>query len=210
MSIAAAAASGFFLGAGLIIAIGPQNAFVLSQGLRRHRAALVALVCALCDAALIAVGAGGVGAALAESETLTKWCGLAAAVFLCGYGAIVLRRALAGGAFFSSADDASPQTTGGAMRLAAVALGFSLLNPHVYLDTVLVLGSIAAQHPPPQRIAFGAGAIAASFAWFFALALGAVKLAPLFARPAARRILDIVIAAIMWSVAAGVFAATLG
>jgi L-lysine exporter family protein LysE/ArgO len=159
LDLVLAAAQGFALGASLIIAIGAQNAFVLRQGLRRQQVFLVTTICFLCDAVLIAVGAGG-------------FAGLVAAV-------------------------------PGLPALAGATLAVSLLNPHVYLDTVILLGSVAAQYPPPERIAFALGGIGASAVWFYGLGYGAARLAPVFAHPAAWRLLDLAIGTVMWSIAGG-------
>ncbi len=189
---------GFGVGAGLIIAIGAQNAFVFAQGLRRNHALPIALTCSLCDAVLIAAGVTGVGAAVAASPALGRVAALAGAAFLgwCGLGA--LRSMLAGGHL---AAEAQARTS---LRAAlAATLAVTLLNPHVYLDTVVMLGAVSGQYPGQARYAFGAGAATASFAWFFTLSLGARALAPFFTRPAAWRALDAAVCATMWTIGAG-------
>jgi len=195
-----AAFTGVLTGAGLIIAIGPQNAHVLRLGILRRRVLPTVLVCACVDAALIAAGLSGMGLLVQASPLLLQATALGGAVFLGWYGILAARRALhPQGMSLDRAAAAAPAT-----MLAAVgaALAFSLLNPHVYLDTVVLLGSIGSQQPPALRPWFGIGAATASFAWFFALGFGARHLAPLFARPLAWRVLDGAIAATLWTIAA--------
>ncbi len=190
--------NGFGLGLGLIVAIGAQNAYVLRQGLRREHVFAVAAVCALCDAALIVVGIAGMGALIRQSELLLRAIAWAGAAFLAAYGIRAARRALRPAALVAAGDGARASLPA---TLAAVT-GFSLLNPHVYLDTVVLVGGIGGTYAGAAQIAFGAGAAAASFLWFFGLAYGARLLTPVFARPAAWRVLDLAIAAVRWTIAA--------
>lgn len=190
--------NGLGLGFGLIVAIGAQNAYVLRQGLRREHVFAVAAVCAVCDAVLIVVGIAGMGALVRQSETLLHIVTWAGAAFLAAYGVLAARRALRPAALAPDADTARRSLPA---TLAAVT-GFSLLNPHVYLDTVVLVGSIGGIYAGSAQAAFGAGAVAASFLWFFGLAYGARLLTPVFARPAAWRMLDLAIAAVMWTIAA--------
>jgi len=191
-----AAVSGFLLGFSLILAIGAQNAFVLRQGLRREHVFAIALTCALSDAILIIVGVGGFSAAAKVMPALagyTRWGG---AAFLVFYGLMNLRSALKGGeALNPTADRATPLG-----RSLLTCLALTWLNPHVYLDTVVLLGSISSQYPGREWV-FGAGAITASFTFFFFLAYGARLLMPLFAKPAAWRILDGIVAFTMFAIA---------
>jgi L-lysine exporter family protein LysE/ArgO len=179
-------AQGLALGFGLIVAIGAQNAFVLRQGLRREHVGSVVLFCAAADAMLIAVGVLGMAQALGQSPGLARALALAGAVFLAVYGAQALRRACRVQRLETSAAGSSLS------RAAAVtqAAAFTLLNPHVYLDTVLLVGSIGAQQPAALRGWFIAGAAGASLAWFSLLGFGARWLAPWFARPRAWQVLD--------------------
>jgi L-lysine exporter family protein LysE/ArgO len=193
----AAASEGFLLGASLIVAIGAQNAFVLRQGLKRRFVLLVCLVCALADAALIIAGVAGLGRLVAGSQTLIRAVSLLGAIFLFVYGLIAFRRAWRGDARLKEEGDG-----GGLLRTLATCLGFTFLNPHVYLDTVLLLGSLAGRHFGAARIAYAGGAILASFVWFFGLGYGARLLAPVFARPSAWRVLDVGIGGTMWAIAA--------
>ncbi len=191
-----AALQGFSLGAGLIVAIGAQNAFVLRQGLvRRHVPALV-LFCAASDALLIAAGAAGFGSLVASNPSLLTAVALGGAAFLFAYGLRAFASAARPRGLEAGAAEAMPLG-----RALATAAAFTFLNPHVYLDTVVLLGGIAGRHPPGERVWFTAGAMLASAAWFSALGFGARLLAPVFARPAAWRVLDAAIGAVMTALA---------
>ena len=188
-------ASGFALGFSLILAIGAQNAFVLRQGLLREYVLAVCLTCALSDAVLIAAGVAGFGAlaqALPWLAPTMRWGG---AAFLAVYGALSLRRTWRGGA----ALDARGRGGAGLGKVLATVLAFTWLNPHVYLDTVVLLGSVSAQSD--NRLHFGLGATTASFVFFFGLGYGARLLAPLFARPRAWQMLDTLVGLTMWALA---------
>jgi L-lysine exporter family protein LysE/ArgO len=188
--------AGFLSGAALIIAIGAQNAFVLRQGIRREHVLAVVLVCAGADALLIAAGIAGLGALIAALPAALVAARYGGAVFLLGYGLIAARRALQ--AQRLTVDSAVGTSLGSAM---ATCLAFTFLNPHVYLDTVILLGSLASQRGINGRWVFGAGAATASFVWFFALGYGARLLGPLFSEPKAWRVLDALIALIMFTLA---------
>ena len=193
------ALAGFAASAVLIIAIGAQNAFVLRQGLRREHVLAVVAVCALSDLALILAGIGGLGAvvlARPSAVSMIRWVG---AAFLITYAIMAARRAWRPTQLTPA--ERAPATLG-ATVLTCLALTY--LNPHVYLDTVLLLGSLAQRHP--HRWIFGLGAAAASLVWFTALGAGAHRLAPLLARPAAWRVLDGLIALVMLGVAASLLA----
>jgi L-lysine exporter family protein LysE/ArgO len=186
--------AGFAASVVLIVAIGAQNAFVLRQGLRREHVLPVVLTCALSDLALILAGIAGLGAVIAAQPTavtVIKWVG---AAFLIGYAALAAKRAIRPSGLRPT--DRAPATLR-ATLLTCLALTY--LNPHVYLDTVLLLGAVAQHHP--HRWLFGIGAAAASLVWFTALGAGAHKLAPVLARPAAWRVLDGLIAVVMMTVA---------
>ncbi len=186
---------GLGLGASLIVAIGAQNAFVLRQGLRREQAVLVATICAVCDALLIMLGTVGVGSVIVHLPNLARLASLGGAAFLLFYGAGAFRRARQPAALEPTL---APATRGG---IAAATLSVSLLNPHVYLDTVVLVGGLAGQYPAHPRLIFAFGAVCASCLWFFSLALGAAKLAPLFRRPHAWQVLDCLVGAVMWVIA---------
>lgn len=186
---------GFFLSLSLILAIGAQNAFVLRQGLRRLHVFWVCLTCATCDAVLIAAGVAGFGA-LAEAvpwfEPLMRYGG---ATFLIWYGWQNARSAWKGGAVL----DVAGENTQSLRAAILTVLALTWLNPHVYLDTVVLIGSISSQYP--DRLIFGIGAVLASFVFFFSLGYGARLLAPLFANPRAWQVLDGIIALTMWAIA---------
>ena len=188
--------NGILVAFGLIMAIGAQNAFVLAQSLRREHHLAVAALCVFCDALLVTLGVFGLATLLAQSPLLlgiARWGGGA---FLLYYGALALHRAMRPQRLGQEQD--SGQRSRRAVLLSALAV--TLLNPHVYLDTVLLIGSLGAQQAVPG--AYALGAASASLMWFFTLALGAAWLATWLARPATWRLLDLLVAAMMFSVAA--------
>ncbi|CAN5242948.1 LysE/ArgO family amino acid transporter [soil metagenome] len=191
-----AALSGLGLGLSLIVAIGAQNAFVLRQGLKREHVAVVITICALSDAVLIALGVGGAGMLFDAVPWLVIVARFAGAAFLLIYGALAARRAIRPKVLEAGA---APARTSLAVVITT-CLALTWLNPHVYLDTVVLLGSIANTHGD-ARWYFGAGAALGSVLWFTALGLGARLLGPLFARPVAWRVLDGLIAAVMLTIA---------
>ena len=186
---------GLALSLGLIVAIGAQNAFVLRQGLRREHVASVVFFCAITDALLIAAGVLGMAQALGDRPMVAHALALAGAVFLAAYGWNALRRALQQNGLLAN-EEGDGLTWAAAMAQAAA---FTLLNPHVYLDTVLLVGSIGAQQPADLQVWFVLGASSASLLWFCALGFGARWLAPLFAKPRAWQVLDILIGLTMWA-----------
>ena len=188
--------SGMALGLGLIVAIGAQNAFVLRQGLRLEHVAAVVAVCTLSDLALIAGGVLGAGAALSRVPWLIPVICFAGAAFLLCYGLLAARRALRPGALLP---DARGVRTGLAVTVGT-CLALTWLNPHVYLDTVVLLGSMSSTYGE-HRWAFAAGAGVGSAVWFTGLGYGARLLRPVFARPTAWRVLDGGIALVMGSLA---------
>ena len=187
---------GLAISAGLIVAIGAQNAFVLRQGVRGAHRLPIALPCASSDALLIALGVGGAGALIASQPALLALARWGGAAFLLVYAAMALRRAWHGESMTLPAD--SQQSV---WRVLLATLAVTWLNPHVYLDTVVLLGGVAAQLPAQERFTFGLGAALASWLWFFALAYGARLLAPLFTRPTSWRVLDTSVALVMLAVA---------
>jgi L-lysine exporter family protein LysE/ArgO len=190
--------TGLALGASLIIAIGAQNAFVLRQGLRREHVVIIVAFCIVADFVLISAGVLGLGRILGEARVLTSALTIGGSLFLAWYGISSLRNALRTRQLVAA--DGDNNTT---VRVALVqAAGFTFLNPHVYLDTVLLLGSIGARQPPDLRLWFLGGAAAASTAWFSALGFGARLLAPMFAHPRAWRIFDALIGVSMLVLAA--------
>ncbi|WP_322099200.1 MULTISPECIES: LysE/ArgO family amino acid transporter [unclassified Haematospirillum] len=188
---------GLALSLGLIVAIGAQNAFVLRQGLRREHMGSVVLFCATADAVLITAGVMGMAEALGNRPALAHALALAGSAFLLVYGWQALRRARLSQAL--RADTGGAGLGRGAALAQAAA--FTFLNPHVYLDTVLLVGSIGAQHPSSLQIWFIAGACVASMIWFVSLGFGARWLAPWFARPVAWRFLDAFVGVTMLTIA---------
>ncbi|HUA80360.1 MAG TPA: LysE/ArgO family amino acid transporter [Dyella sp.] len=190
--------AGLLLGASLIIAIGAQNAFVLRQGLLQAHRLPVALFCALSDAVLIGAGVGGLGVAIGQHPRMLAVVACAGALVLLWYGVQALRRAFHPEVLTADTHGASSSV----WQVIAACAGFTWLNPHVYLDTVLLIGSLASAWPlPGPRVWFAIGAATSSFIWFFGLAYGARLLAPLFRKPMAWRVLDVLIALIMWGIA---------
>ncbi|MNZ57673.1 Arginine exporter protein ArgO [compost metagenome] len=188
--------NGLLVAAGLIIAIGAQNAFVLAQSLRREHHLSVAALCVLCDALLMTAGVFGLASALAQSPQLlaiVRWGGIA---FLLWYAAQALRRACSPQSLAQPEQDVPRSRR--AVLLAALAV--TLLNPHVYLDTVLLIGSLGAQQAVPG--AYALGAASASLLWFATIALGAARLAPWLARPGTWQLIELGVAAMMLGVAA--------
>jgi L-lysine exporter family protein LysE/ArgO len=190
------ALAGLGFGLSLIVAIGAQNAFVLRQGLLRQHVLAVVLVCALSDAVLITAGVAGAGIVFELAPVVLTVVRYAGAAFLIGYGLLAARRAFRPAAL--TADGAAPRKPLAAT--VATVLALTWLNPHVYLDTLVLLGSIANTHGD-LRWWFAAGAVLGSIVWFFALGYGARLLQPVFARPSAWRVLDAVIAVVMVALA---------
>ena len=190
--------SGFALGLSLILAIGAQNVFVLQQGIKRSHVFLVCLTCAVSDAFLIAVGVGGFIWIVRSAEWLEPALLVLGAAFLILYGALSARRAIWPSGVVAKLNGAEAQSL---KVVLATCLALTFLNPHVYLDTVVLLGAVASQHQ--DQFAFGTGAVVASFTFFFSLGYGAKALAPYFQSPRAWRILDAMVALIMWGIAIG-------
>lgn len=191
---AAAFLRGFALNAGLIAAIGAQNAFVLALGLARRFVGAVALTSAVCDALLIGIGIAFAGAA--DAAGAAGALALAGAAYLCWFGFRAARSSIRGESL--AAADVLPQTMRGAL---AASLALSLLNPHAILDMAVVFGGVAAKLPDSQIAPFAAGGALMSFVWFFALGFGAHRLAPYLQKPAAWRILNGAIALLMFAIA---------
>ena len=193
------ALEGFAISLGLIVAIGAQNAFVLRQGLIRSHIFVVCCICAISDATLIAAGVLGVGAWLAEYEQGAFWISMAAIAFLVVYGILRVKSALD--------PQAMSISESGEDNLATVVfttLAFTWLNPHVYLDTLVLLGSASSRYDGPEREFFGIGAALASFIFFFSLGYGARLLSPFMENPKAWRYIDGGIAIVMFTIAFGI------
>ncbi|MCP4670206.1 MAG: amino acid transporter [Desulfobacula sp.] len=187
---------GFGTGGGLIVAIGAQNAFVLSQGVRRNHHFIIALICIICDAVFITAGVAGFGTAVSTNPALYQWVAWGGSGFLFFYGLRSLCSAIRGGSMDIS--DQSAQT----LRAAILTtLAVTLLNPHFYLDTVILLGSVSGQFHGESRLYFWVGAVSASTLWFISLCLGGQMLAPLFKKQISWRILDSLVCATMWTIA---------
>ena len=193
-STLAAALAGLGFGLSLIVAIGAQNAYVLRQGLRKEHVIVIVAICALSDALLIAVGVAGLGAIIQQLEWLLLLIEVIGGVFLCTYGVMAAKRAWK--------PEVLNTDTGGAAISLKVAVGTVLaltyLNPHVYLDTVLLLGSVAGTYEA-NRWWFAVGAMLGSILWFSTLGFGARLLAPVFKKPTAWRVLDAIIAVVMFT-----------
>jgi L-lysine exporter family protein LysE/ArgO len=189
--------AGFAASLSLIVAIGAQNAFVLRQGLRREHVVPVVLTCAFSDALLIFGGIAGFGALLTRSSVALAVAKYGGAAFLLGYAVVAARRA-----FRPSALRPADHAPAALRSVVLTCLGFTYLNPHVYLDTVVLLGALANQRGTDGRWLYGVGAVAASFGWFFALGFLARRLGPIFARPRAWQFLDGGIALVMTGIAA--------
>jgi L-lysine exporter family protein LysE/ArgO len=194
---------GIGMGGGLIIAIGSQNAYLLRQALKGEFVLTCIAICIACDVVLIGAGVAGMGQLIVAAPTLLFWLKIAGAVFLCWYGLRAARSALRPAAL-ASADGCGAAVPDRRAVIAAM-LAFSLLNPHVYLDTVILLGSIGGQQAGLGRLYFAMGAMLASAVWFSSLGLGARYLAPVFARPASWQWLDGTIAVVMWAIAVSLF-----
>lgn len=189
--------TGLLLGGSLIIAIGSQNAYVLKQGLLRSHVFLICLICSLSDAILIAIGTTGIGKIIENHPDWLKAITWFGAAYLFTFGIMSFRSALSNQTLLATAENTSQNTK----VVISTVLALTFLNPHVYLDTVLLIGSIASPYTNTDRVYFTLGAVSASFIWFFALGYGARLLIPLFKQPSAWKILNTVIGLIMWWIA---------
>jgi L-lysine exporter family protein LysE/ArgO len=188
---------GFMSSAGLIVAIGAQNAFVIRQGLMQNHLLLTAFLCSLIDAILITIGVLGFGQIIAAYPLLIEVTKYFAIAFLFAYGALSLKSAFKHKSLETERNQAAQSRT----KTVLFLLALSLLNPHVYLDTVILLGSIASQHPLHEQLYFTIGAVAASFIWFFSICYGSRFLAPYLCNSRSWKIIDICIAIVMWGIA---------
>jgi len=193
--MATAFLTGMGTSAGLIIAIGAQNAYLLTQSVRRNHYLIIALICAFFDVLLISVGVAGVGAFLSSSTLLTNIAAWGGALFLFVYGGLSLRSAFSDNALnvMNKADDSLK-------KVILTTLAVTLLNPHVYIDTVILMGGISAQFEASNRFMFAVGASISSVLWFYILAMAGVRLAPIFSRPLTWRLLDVFVCTVMWGV----------
>jgi L-lysine exporter family protein LysE/ArgO len=189
--------TGFASGLALILPIGAQNTFVLRQGLKRQHVGLIVLICIVCDTLLVAAGVAGLGAVMGSTPWLLNLLRYGGAAFLLFYAFLAARRALRP----SATTDTQTNSSLTATAAAVTTLGFTLLNPHVYLDTVLLLGALGGREPEGLRPAFVAGSASAAAVWFTGLGYGARLLTPLFAKPLTWRLLDGVVAVVMFTLA---------
>ncbi|UGA55172.1 LysE/ArgO family amino acid transporter [Vibrio sp. VB16] len=189
---------GFGLGASMIIPIGAQNAYILNQGIKKNHHLTAATLCSLIDALLISLGVFGGGAILSQNELLLSTVTIGGIAFLTFYGYLSLKSA-----FQSQTENLNINTITKSRRSVILSVfAVSLLNPHVYLDTVVVLGSIGGQFEGSDRLSFAIGTMTASFVWFFALSIAASKLAPTLSKPKVKASIDIGVALIMFLIAA--------
>ena len=190
--------NGLGIGLGLIVAIGAQNAYLLSQGLKRQHRFTLALTCSLLDCLLIALGVAGLGVFVQLHPTLSivaKWLG---ALFLLWYGFKSFRAALQRQTLEADQTHQQPRSI---WQEVLFVSALTLLNPHVYVDAVVLLGSISTQFHGMGRFYFGFGAVSASFLWFFSLVYAAGFLSPIFRKPRAWQVLDVMVGCIMWCIA---------
>ena len=195
----ASAIEGFALSIGLILALGPQNVFVLRQGLLQSHVFAVCLVCSLADASLIAIGVLGMGSVLSGIEGAEFWIAGAAAVFLTGYGLMRIRSAMNPVGMSTEGEGESEM-----VPTIGAALAFTFLNPHVYVDTLLLIGGASSRFLGNERLAFGIGAATASFVFFFSLGYGAKRFSGVLNKPESWRFIDLGIACIMFVIAAAI------
>ena len=188
--------SGFLISISLILALGPQNVFVLRQGLLRTHVFAACLVCSISDALLITAGVLGVGLFISEIEELAIWMSVGAALFLIGYGILRIKSA-----FNPKGMEVEEGESQDMWSPILAGLAFTYLNPHVYVDTLLLIGGASSRYVGDERLMFGIGAATASFVFFFSLGYGAKQLSPILNNPESWRIIDLFIAGVMFTVA---------
>ncbi len=189
---------GFIVGVSLIMAIGAQNAFLLRQGLKKEHLFLCAITCSTSDAFLIVLGVTGIGELLTDLPVLTNVMRWGGALFLVCYGLRSFWSVFHPHAMVADLESARKNTK---LATFIALLGFTFLNPHTYIDTFLLLGTIGAEGPIDEHLPFMIGAVSASFAWFFSLTYGASKLSPLFKNPRAWQVLDTIMGCMMIGIA---------
>ncbi|GHB72749.1 amino acid transporter [Psychrosphaera saromensis] len=195
--VTAALLKGLILGAGMIIPIGAQNSFILNQGIKRNHHILAATICIICDVLLISIGILGGGKLISSNELLMLFITIGGILFLLIYGGMSLRSAFRNQYHSVKASDKRPNRK----MIIATTFAVTLLNPHVYLDTIIILGSVGGTFEGDDRVAFALGTILASVLWFYALAIAAAKLAPWLSRSKVQQVIDIVVGMIMFVVA---------
>ena len=193
------ALEGFALGGGLIIAIGAQNAYLIRQGIRGERVFFIATLCFLSDTLLIVIGAAGIGSVIASDQVLRNYSAWGGALFLSVYGAKSAMATLNPKTFIRRKPISA--NLQGLWKITLTTLALTFLNPHVYLDTVVLVGGVSAQYDEMPRTYFTLGAILASCTWFYGLAMFSSKAASFFDTKGGMRVLDGTVCAIMWMVA---------
>lgn len=193
---------GFGLGASMIIPIGAQNAYVLNQGIKRNHHLMTATICSFLDVFFITLGIFGGGALLSSNPILLTAVTIGGIAFLSFYGFLSLKSAFRTSA---QAESQLKMMSRGRKSVIAGALAVTVLNPHLYLDTVVILGSIGGQFEGQDRIAFAIGTMAASFVWFYSLSVGAAKLGPVLSKPRVKRAIDMIVAITMFTIAVLLF-----
>ena len=188
--------SGFLISISLILALGPQNVFVLRQGLLRKHVFAACLVCSISDALLIAAGVLGVGLFISEIEELATWMSVGAALFLIAYGILRIKSA-----FNPKGMEVDEGESKDLWPTILAGLAFTYLNPHVYVDTLLLIGGASSSYVGDEKLMFGIGAATASFVFFFSLGYGAKRLSPILNNPESWKIIDLFIAGVMFTVA---------
>ena len=188
--------SGFLISISLILALGPQNVFVMRQGLLRSHVFAACLVCSISDALLIGAGVLGVGLFLSEMEELAIWMSIGASIFLILYGCLRIKSALNPKGLEVSDDESQDL-----WPTILAGLAFTYLNPHVYVDTLLLIGGASSNYAGDEKLMFGIGAATASFVFFFSLGYGAKRLSPILNNPESWKIIDLFIAGVMFTVA---------
>ncbi len=190
---------GFSFGAATIIPIGAQNAYVLNQGIKRNHHLTTATLCSFLDVFYISLGIFGGGALLASNEVLLTSVTVGGVLFLVYYGLLSFKSALAA----NSQEQESSSTSNNRGKKAVIlgTLAVTVLNPHLYLDTIVILGSIGGQFEGNERLSFAVGTIMASFVWFYSLSMGAAKLAPVLSQPKVKRGIDVVVGSVMFIIA---------
>ena len=192
---------GFVIGAGLIIPIGAQNSYVLSQSIKRNHHIIAATICILCDFLLMSLGVFGGGALLNSNDTLAQVITWAGVVFLTVYGFIFFRSF-----YLAHKDTMLKEITPKTRKIVILTtLAVTLLNPHVYLDTVVILGSISSQYPVEEKYAFLIGIMLASLVWFYCLSFAAARMSPWLSQRKVQRVINLSVALIMWVIAWSLF-----
>ncbi len=205
MSLESVWLEGFLISITLIFALGPQNVFVLRQGLMKKHVFISCLVCALSDALLIGAGVLGVGSFISEIEEIQIWIAIMASLFLIAYGIMRIKSAL-----YPVGMEIDEDGLSDVKSTILAGLAFTYLNPHVYFDTLLLIGGASSRYSGNEQIIFGIGAATASFIFFFSLGYGARLMSPVLNNPKSWRIIDMSIAGIMFTVAGFIISPHLG